>query len=81
VFLLTVDCNLGFYCADIFARFYLVDFLKLGFDQGLIPLFSLIVKVLRTIDEALYMFITLDETQPIPMFMASWVLTLFSHDI
>lgn len=32
VFLLTLDCNLGFYCADIFARFFLIDFLQLRFD-------------------------------------------------
>jgi hypothetical protein len=81
VFLLTLDCNLGFYCADVFARFFLVDFLKMAFDQSLVPLFNLIVKVIRTVDNPLYMFITQNETQPTPMFMTSWVLTLFSHDL
>jgi hypothetical protein len=60
VFLLTLDCNLGFYCADIFARFYLSDFLQLKFDQGLIPLFNLAAKVLKQVDEKLYMFLTQD---------------------
>jgi hypothetical protein len=62
VFLLTLDCNMGFYCADIFARFYLIDFLTLRFDQGLIPLFNLASKVLRQVNEDLYMFITQGDT-------------------
>ena len=32
VFLLTLDSNLAFYCTDIFSRFFLIDYLQLGFD-------------------------------------------------
>lgn len=81
VFLLTLDSNLAFYCADVFWRFFLIDYLQLGFDQGLIPLFSLCAKLLKAVDEDLYNFITLDGAQPTPMFMTSWFLTLLSHDV
>ena len=81
MFLLTLDCNLAFYCADAFSRFLLLDFLHLSFDQGLIPLFSMSANLLKIVDEELYMLITCDESQPIPLFMTSWPLTFFSHDI
>ena len=81
VFLLTLDCNLGYYCADTFARFYLVDYCQLSFDQGLIPLFKLTTQVLKVIKPDLWKFLTLDGEQPTMMFMTSWMLTLFSHDI
>ena len=81
VFLLTLDSNLAFYCVDVFARFFLIDYLQLGFDQGLIPIFSMCAVLLKAVDEDLYNFITLDGAQPTPLFMTSWCLTLFAHDI
>lgn len=78
VFLLTVGRNMGFYCADVFARYYMIDYLQLGFDQGLVYLFTLVTEVIREVDIELYNFVTLDGSAP--MFMTSWMLTLFSHD-
>ena len=45
------------------------------------PLFNLTAKLLEQVDLELYNFVTLDGSQPTPLFMTSWVLTLFSHSI
>lgn len=44
-------------------------------------MFNLCASLLKIVDEDLYNFITLDGAQPTPLFMTSWFLTLFSHDI
>lgn len=44
-------------------------------------MFSMTGSLLREVDEELYLLVTCNETQPVPLFMTSWPLTFFSHDI
>ena len=62
VFLMTLDCNLAFYCADVFARFILVDYLKESFETGLIPLFAMTARLLSIVDRDVYMLVTCNES-------------------
>ena len=81
VFQLTLDQNLAFYCTDIASRCQLRDHLQLPFDQGLIPLFQLVYHVLEQQDKDLYSLVSDDGCLPTPLFVTSWILTVFAHDI
>ena len=80
-FLLTLDQNLAFHCTDLASRFLLTDYLQLPFDVGLVPLFQLTFYLLERVDRDLYMLVSDDGLQPTPIFVTSWILTIFAHDV
>jgi len=80
-FLMTLDVNTAFYATDIASRFLLNDYLQLPFEEGLIPIFRLAYYLLEEVDPALYSLVSDDGLQPMPIFTASWLLTVFAHDI
>jgi len=81
VFLLTLEQNLAFYCADIASRCIFIDYLQLPFEEGLIPLFRLVFYVLEKVDPELYNLVSDDGMIDMPIFATSWILTVYSHDI
>lgn len=81
VFLLTLGPNMAYYASDVVSRFLLNDYLQMPFDQGLIPLFQLVFFLLKKVDPDLYSLVSDDGLQPMPMFVTSWILTIFAHDI
>ena len=81
VFLLTLGQNLTFHCMDVASRFMLTDYLQLPFETGLVPIFQLVFYVLEKVDKELYMLISDYGQLPTPIFVTSWTLTFFSHDV
>lgn len=79
VFLLTLGENLGHHCANIASNYFIKDFMRKTFEQGVFPALDLAAKLLQLTDLELWNSVELCGGQP--TYALSWLLTWFSHDI
>lgn len=79
VFLLTLNENLAFYCADSASRYIVKDFMLDSFEGGVMPLLDLLTKLISLADPEVGELVNMGG--PHPTFSLSWILTWFSHDL
>ena len=79
VFLLTLDENLAFYCANTASNYLISDFMLEGFEQGIFPMQDMISGLTEVLDPELAEMIQAGGGRP--HFCISWLLTWFAHDI
>ena len=73
-----IQSNMGYYASWSITHYFMRDYLRESFEQGVIPALNLLMKIIQGTDAEVYEKIKFME---IPTFAVSWIITWFAHDL